>query len=538
MHTLLRVLECLEVRCPGELSLAVARARAARMAAGPTGERPEQSGTAVGAAAMPQLAVIGPTQVGKSTVVNLLARRGAAGVSPLAGFTRTAQEFVVARPGGAVCVWDSPDFDSTTAVSYQNELVGLLGRADALLLVVSKEKYADLSVWNLVRTIAPLGLPLAVCMNKLSPDAHEAGTSTLRARLREHGLGDDVRILPLPYDARLADDPAGESAPVAALRDAALGELVARCSEAAERTGLARLMRANWDQWLAPLRARHAAMAQFSALVRAQCAGAQRDYQSEFLDHPQRYDTFGRAALELLTLLEIPVFAEAVARVRQVVTWPVRQAWRALAGRSDPRPAAGNEEQTLVRAVQDALLTLRLEALRRASAGGSAVEVWTSLAERLAASTAQLEAEVRERARAHVRAFEPQIHGAARGLYDQLRQRPALLHAMRAARATTDLAAVVLAVKTPGGLLHDALLAPAFLSLNSMLAESAAGAYYAQAARDLKDRQLVAARQEFFAPIEAALHGLGAPDGAGDIDVSPEELLRAEAELTAWEQRG
>jgi hypothetical protein len=50
-----------------------------------------------------------------------------------------------------VILWDSPDFDSISAGVYQRGLLELLGRADAYVVVLSKEKYADLSVWTMLR---------------------------------------------------------------------------------------------------------------------------------------------------------------------------------------------------------------------------------------------------------------------------------------------------------------------------------------------------------------------------------------------------
>lgn len=155
------------------------------------------------ASGIAHLAVIGPTQVGKSTVVNALLGAPAAEVSPLAGFTVHPQGFWVggeappgpivdglfsgrrrvapgelsraaldtfalapAPPGSdlriafagesaaqPVIVWDTPDFDSTRASAYRAGVFDTVAFADAILFVLSLEKHGDREGWQIFRTI-------------------------------------------------------------------------------------------------------------------------------------------------------------------------------------------------------------------------------------------------------------------------------------------------------------------------------------------------------------------------------------------------
>ena len=50
-----------------------------------------------------------------------------------------------------------------------------------------------------------------------------------------------------------------------------------------------------------------------------------QQYKRDYLDHPRHYETFNKAILELLTLLEIPGIAKVIAKTRRVLTWPVRK---------------------------------------------------------------------------------------------------------------------------------------------------------------------------------------------------------------------
>jgi len=85
--------------------------------------------------------------------------------------------------------------------------------------------------------------------------------------------------------------------------------------------------------------------------------------------------------------------------------------------------------------------------------------------------------------------FEPEIELAAKKLYEQLQSQPALLNTLRAARATADAAAVALAVKSGGLAPADLVLAPAMLSVTTLLTESALGRYLDTVKEDLKRRQ-------------------------------------------------
>ena len=156
-----------------------------------------------------QMAVIGPTQAGKSSVVNVLLNSNAAGVSPLAGYTIHPQGFCNGAgiedcnglqhyfgrfqqlqqsqlskdrydcyslsqnitdsellPHGVL--WDTPDFDSIDSATYREGVIRAIALADIIILVVSKEKYADQSVWDVMTAVEELHQPTLICLNKLA----------------------------------------------------------------------------------------------------------------------------------------------------------------------------------------------------------------------------------------------------------------------------------------------------------------------------------------------------------------------------------
>jgi hypothetical protein len=476
-----------------------------------------------------QVAVLGPTQVGKSTVVNLLLGERAAEVSPLAGFTVHPQGFAVgvgdeewlapffpdwqrcavgelardvveqysfthlAPAGGApplpqgTVVWDTPDFDSLAAGRYRHGVLETVALADAVVLVVSKEKYSDLAVWEMVHLIEPLGRPLLVCLNKVGGGAEAAITASLRRRLAEHGPAGQVEVVTLPQQAGL--DGLSEAAmppAVGRLREAARA-LAEGAGGADRRVGAVRLLKRHWAEWMAPLVAEDHARGDWYRASTAAVVEALATYRRNYLDHPQRFDAFRRAVVELLYLLELPGMASTLGRVRRLLTWPARQLFAGWRGGRQGGEAS--EVQVLEEMAGQLLATLEREVARRCDPSVPAAPFWRALSGRLAAETDGLRAAISAAARRHHEAFTPEIRQAAGQLYAVLQQRSALLNTLRAARVTTDAAAIAIAVKTAGLGVSDLLVAPAMLSLTSSLTEGALGGYMATVARELKERQ-------------------------------------------------
>ncbi len=522
-----------------------------------------------------QVAVIGPTQVGKSTVVNLLLGTRAAEVSPLAGYTVHPQAFVgpgvkaldwlepffprwqrsdsiaalsrerlaaygiVRLPAfaaplpDAAVLWDTPDFDSLAAHRYVGGVLEVVALADVLLLVVSKEKYADRSVWDTLALLEPLRRPLVVCLNKLTPDGAETITRAVHERLQALAPRHAASAL-LGIAQRSGPGNDGLDLPGAPALRAAIAGALAEVRPETRYAGCMALLQTHWEAWTAPVRAELQALAEWQQLVRGALEAGLAAYRRDYLDHPQRFDTFRRALVELLYLLELPGLAGALTRVRHLLTWPARklfeqrQTWVAR-----HRGDTDSEALVLEDTFEHLLTALGRDATRRAAAGTPATAFWRALGERLASAEPELAESFAAAARRHHDAFKPEVQAAADRLYARLRERPALLNTLRAARATTDAAAIALAVKTGGLGVQDLVFAPAMLSLTSMLTESALGTYMSQVAGELRERQYHAVAHGLFAAeIGPRLQALGMDlQGPALFAISAEELQRAEQAL-------
>ena len=543
-----------------------------------------------------QLVVIGPTQAGKSTIVNVLAASAVAEVSPLAGFTVHAQGFWIApdrdddawaddifpdwRRSAAeelnredlqtytLCrvdspfvlsndpqanagpsalppcvIWDTPDFDSLSAGEYQRGVLEAAALADAYLLVLSKEKYSDLSVWNVLRLLEPLGRPLLVALNKLTPDSADVVTASLRQRLTEFTKSwGDVPIIPIPYCHQPGGGAAIDEATAAPLLHAATETL--RTPRPPAGAGLRKLVRDRWEDWTGPVRAEHAVIDEWGQHVEAALQDFLACYQRDYLDHPHRYDAFRRAAVELLQLLEIPKLGGLIAQARRVVTWPARQLWQAGRAWRDARrnlpPGAhlGAEAAVLVDALETLLTGLQRDLARRSDPTAPGYRVWRAVAKRLREDEQRLRTAFSTALETHHAEVTREIQVVANELYGQLRRNPARLAALRGARATIDVGTLLVTVKTGGLSPFDAVWAPATFAFSSLLVEGFAGAQMAVASRGLKNRQRETVRMTLIEHVlipelRKLAENLNDQELMG---ISAARLSDAERALRTWEQ--
>ncbi len=523
-----------------------------------------------------QIVVIGPTQTGKSTVVNTLLGQQVAVASPLAGFTRhpqgfTRQEITLAlrasldnllpafrfRTPGALnpdepdaytlqrvpiaqplvaepcIVWDTPDFDSVSSRAYRYAVPMMCSLADAIVLVVSREKYADQSVWELLRLIAPLGRPLLVCLNKSLRDVEATLRDAISRKFEQEEIAFKY-LMSLPWLPEKDGESLTQHPDAGALRTS-VAALLGPAPDG-DRTVLSTaLLHQHWDEWVAPLREEHATAARWEILVNEQIQEALALYEREYLRQPIYDETLQLAIARLLELLEIPGVATALARVRQTITWPARTLW-SLARRSSRAAAPGaanvnQESQIIDELARHVLLTLQNAASENAISEYSRTW-WQMLQHRLRLREPDLHKSLQTAIENHHKAFAPEIKAAAASLYDHLQAHPATLHSLRAARITVDAAAIALAIKTGGFGPTDLVIAPAMLAFTSLLTESAVGRYMNRLAEELRNKQRASVRTHVLEPLRDQLIVYAAGlNGRGLYAIPPDKLAAAERAL-------
>lgn len=476
-----------------------------------------------------QIAVLGPTQAGKSSLVNLILGQVAAGVSPLAGFTVHPQAFlhglepadtgwleeffegfervgcarrdglsaydcfgvarVEARPYLPPCIiWDTPDFDSLRARQYLKGVLRTAALADLLVIVVSKDKYADQAVWDFLALLEGLSQPTLVCINKIRPGTQETLFKSWEEKWRKVRKDPCPKLVALEYLEHPEDLKAASSFPLKILDSAIRTALRERRRQARAAKVL---VRHHWPEWTAPIQAELEAEQRFKAMVDKALEQALAVYRHDYLDHPVGYATLQRALAELLTLLEIPGLARPMMALRKAITWPIKALFR----RHKLQSADEVQELLILRhSVEHVLLHLLASLREQARDQDQLTYWWQEIERRYQAAHPKLLKLFEVSAGAYYQAFEPQVEAAARSLYQRLQEMPATLNSLRAARASADAAGLALLFQTGGIGPHDFVLAPAMLSLTSLLAESALGRYMEGVAADLKRTQLEAVK--------------------------------------------
>lgn len=470
-----------------------------------------------------QIAVIGPTQVGKSSIVNLLLNDSSAGVSPLAGYTVHSQGFCHAlnieacqglqhyfgrfeqlapaalnrnrydcyalsagsKPSDTLppcVVWDTPDFDSIDAIDYREGVIRTIALADIVVLVVSKEKYADQSVWEVMKLIEPFEQPTLICLNKLAEGSEQLVLDSLQQKWQQSRRDAMPPVLSMLFQKQ----PALPVLPAAAkpiIQN--LAKQVAPKKHPDKQQGF---ISHYWLPWLEPVFAEHQAQRQWQTLVDQCLVDAQKIYRRDYLDHPHHYQTFQSALVNLLALLEIPGIAKAIHKTRRAMTWPIRKLMALGQGGGQGYPT--QEVSVLNQIGEHVLIQLADKLLEKAETASSGSVWWRETAMQLRLRRGDLMQQYQIAVKNYHNDFQQDVDAAAHRLYYKLQDQPLILNSLRATRISTDAGAMLLALQVGGIGVHDLVITPMMLTVTSLLTESAIGGYMHKVEAELKQHQL------------------------------------------------
>ncbi len=501
-----------------------------------------------------QLLVLGPTQAGKSTLTNLILDAQPAGISALAGYTVHAQGFAChcndeelqavsdaykpmqrvsvqditsatldsfvlesITPGSQALikkgvVWDSPDFDSIEALGYRHAVLQTAAMADIIILAVSKDKYADKSVWDMLALLAPLTKPMLICINKLDEADHQTVISSFQQRHEAQLDKPAPEIVAIPFVKAASDNTIQSKIPDTALvaLKQAIQHIFNNFDRRTQISGAQQLLEAHWQDWVQPIDQENQARKEWDAALTLALDNAVNFYERSYLDDPNKNDTFNRALAELLTLLEIPGIAGALSKTRNLVTWPARKLLGFGKNKLHISPELSSldqEKSVLEQAHQQLQNELLGHALLQQQDQPENSVFWRAISQTLRENKQDLKEEFDSGVTAYQDKFQPRIDDAAKRLYSKLEQQPALLNSLRAARVTAEAASVALAVKSGGLAPADLLVAPAMLSVTTLLTESVLGQYMNNVKKELRlEQQRMVKTQLLEGIIAARLH--------------------------------
>lgn len=519
-----------------------------------------------------QIVVAGPTQSGKSTLINLLLGLDQAGVSELAGYTVHCQGFAVESfdqthlkayfPEGSLVdqrklqrellqqysctyvgdivsadsrdvltdavVWDTPDFDSVAQRSYRSPLFETLALADVVVMIVSKEKYADKSVWDVLKMLSVAGKDAIVVVNKASTNIREELERSVHRKLDALNAADGSNFTPSVYFIDEVEEPLRElrkSSDLISLR-AEIAQTALGGNATVEPRNVNDVVRHYWQDWTLSVSRIHDNQRTWRETVEQSCDELLRNYQKEYLDSKRHDETLRLAVAELLVLLEIPGLAEPLTKIRNLVTWPMRKVLSAASARTGGITHGDNrrEEQRLLESLFDHCLTGIAASVANRQHAASAGDVWwQSLQAELQQAKPVIKQGWENESENYQMLLKVETERAARSLYQKLEEQPATLNSLRAARVSADAAAVVLAVKSGGLGAADLVIAPAVLSLTTMLTESALGQYMNKVQQDLRRYQKKSVSSLVGRKLKMKLQAIG---GSAPVGISPDQLTQ------------
>lgn len=511
-----------------------------------------------------QIAVVGPTQAGKSSIVNVLLNSAVASVSPLAGYTMHPQGFcdgiAMASCDGLQwyfgrfqqlpqhqlpkdrhdcysltentldseilpnsVLWDTPDFDSIDSSNYREGVIRTVALADVVILAVSKEKYADQSVWEVMASLQVMEQPTIICLNKLSEGSEELLLNSLKDKWRQV-RNDEFPEVVLLYYQKEAGKPVWPDAKIVyKIKDRVNRKLHPRREQ--------ELLQKYWQDWLQPVRGEHALLQEWQGLIDQVIEQGVESYRRDYLDHPHHYETFQQALAELLNLLEIPGIAGLLANTRRMLTWPIRKMMSI--GKKRLHIADSSQEITQLNQIAEHVLIQLADRLLNQAEQNRQNQWWREFSTLLRTRRAAILELFNSDAQQYHVAFQDEVENTANRLYRKLQEQPALLNSLRATRVTADAAVIALALHTGGIGMHDLVIAPAMLTVTSLLTESAIGGYMKRVENELKKSQLEAVKQTLFVNSmkKALLELSGQLSTTTYFNISPEQLQQAEAQL-------
>jgi GTPase SAR1 family protein len=513
------------------------------------------------------IAVVGPTQAGKSSLANVLLKSSVAGISPLAGYTIHPQGFCngvsVADCNGLQryfgrfqqlqqtqlskdrydaysltenttdsellphgVLWDTPDFDSIDSATYREGVIRAVALADMVILVVSKEKYADQSVWDIMVALEELHQPTIVCLNKLVEGSEAVIINSLKEKWRQARSDEFPEVVSLYYQKPGGLPVWPES------RQQLLNQLANKVRLEKHARFEQELLKRHWQTWLEPVFAEHQALNDWHELIDLMIKQAMESYQRDYLNHPHHYETFQLAMAELLNLLEVPGLARILAGTRKVLTWPVRQVMK-LGRKGLHIPDSSYEIALLNQIAEHALIQLADKLLDKADQNQQG-QWWRQINTMLRNQRQDVLQDFSQAAKKYHLSFQQDVESAAHRLHYKLQEQPMVLNSLRATRATADATVIAITFYMGGIGLHDLVIAPAMLTVTSLLAESAVGGYMQKVEAELKQNQFNTVKQALF--IENLRKKLvQLPEQlsmATHFNISPDHLHAAELQLT------
>ena len=493
--------------------------------------------------------VFGGNNVGKSTIINILAGRRVASVSPEGGHTRHAEAFVrgaadkttlfgrnpyafrrlapytgdglaqapLDRYGISplasdvlpdnVVLWDTPDCDAVGSDSYLVAVIEAVAAADVLVYVTSGEKYSveHLVEWFLL--LHETGIDMLECLNRTATRDHARVIESQRTRFLPKAaaaLGvavPDPRVVGLKFmvegeeedlwDPRL--HPEADK-----LRREVLALLEQRDRPAAlERT--LDFVRRHVDAILEPARMETAAIAGWASEVDDAVRLFATVYEQEYLTSDKTIDPISRLNVQILELLnpDIPGLQQALTALSWAARWPAKITIKAIghiyqkvtgaqrSGKDAPKELVAYTD------AHTAVLTRLSAVIEAAREEPRHHPFWDALDAAWKDEFDALNDRFVKLVAQHMEETDRAIVATAAQIIEHLRSRPTLLKALQSARVAATVGGIAVSFTLPHAgtfaynLLEESVLGPVMAVCVDAATQGAIAAFVKKCEADL-----------------------------------------------------
>jgi GTPase SAR1 family protein len=484
--------------------------------------------------------VFGGNNVGKSTVINILAGSGIASVSPEGAHTRHAHVFVTETtplfgenpyafkafilnenhneaegnsyiyfkshlaPGTIpenVALWDTPDCDAVGSSRYLASVVEAVAAADIVIYVTTVEKYTVRHIVEWLFNLQDAGIPIIECLNKTPRRDRETvirkqQNDVFPMMAEQLGLPPpDPRIIALGNmtEGEESDLWGPEHVEAQHFRQAVFSSFPISDEPAVSTKALAFILR-RLDKGLEPARMEIEARRQWTTAVTDAVDGFIASYERSYLTSATVIEPITRLNLEILELLDpnIPGLKQTMAAIRWITRWPSRL-FLAIGrsaynfGREVLSGTALNNGTQLapeLKAYSEAHTELLNSLGKRIDKERAATRhhpFWDKIGDEWQGQLSTLTREFAAAIEVHMKRTDEEIKAAARDIFEKLKQRPATLNILRTARvvANTGGAFAYIIIPGHGGIVYD-LIGEVIIAPAMITATEAAASAIAQ----------------------------------------------------------
>jgi 50S ribosome-binding GTPase len=456
------------------------------------------------------VAVFGGNNVGKSTVINMLAAGEVAVSSPEGGQTQHAHAFTAAAPPlfgqntycfrdfslvepGAlnksrhdqytvttmppkavpddVVLWDAPDCDAVGSYRYLATVIEACAAADVVVYVTGLGNYSSAHIVEWVFRLHDAGIPIVECLNR----AEKQHRARIIERQRTFVFPEaakhldiaapDLTVIPLRFlsgdDAKESDLWGPQHPEAAQLRATVIAQLKSVDRPESGRKALEYILR-RIGHILKPARMEVAARRTWNDIVNRELAKFVAAYDETYLKSKggKTIEPFTRVNLEILNFLDPDIrgLKETVATLRwvsrlpvRIVLWGARTIYEFAVSGETNRPQDPVAPQ--VEAYTEANKKLIQGLARELKAQRDAAEhhpFWDRLDTAWQDQLESLQGDFARQVIEHRQITEAEIKEAAKDIFERLKSQPVLLNTLRTVKVGVTFGSLAVTYATLG----------------------------------------------------------------------------------------